>query len=325
MDHFVKQVLNKGGIIKPLVIDSSLTNGTAIFNPSIFVDNNQLYCVIRHCQYTLYHSDLNVHEHMYGPLVYLNPENDITLTTTNYFCELDSELNIRKTHKIDTSLMDVPPIWEFVGLEDARLVKWNDKFYISGVRRDTTPNGQGRMELSEIEIKEDGVREISRFRIPAPGADNTYCEKNWMPILDMPYHYIKWSNPVEVVKADPDKKTCETVYLDNRMFFAADLRGGGQVIPFDDGYLSVHHETFLYRTETDRKNATYRHRFVMWNKDWTPRRCSPLFTYLNAKIEFTCGLANYHDDVLVSFGFQDNAAYLLKCPKSFVREFLYAE
>ena len=37
---------------------------------------------------------------------------------------------------------------DFIGLEDGRLLKWNDKYYLTGVRRDTTTNGQGRMELS---------------------------------------------------------------------------------------------------------------------------------------------------------------------------------
>ena len=53
-------------------------------------------------------------------------------------------------------------MWDFVGLEDARLVKWNETYYLCGVRRDTTTNGQGRMELSEIDIKDDSVKELKR-------------------------------------------------------------------------------------------------------------------------------------------------------------------
>ena len=44
------------------------------------------------------------------------------------------------------------------------------------IRRDTTPNGQGRMELSEIEINDDSVREINRSRIEVEDVDS-YCEK----------------------------------------------------------------------------------------------------------------------------------------------------
>ena len=80
------------------------------------------YVNIRHCQYTLYHSELNRFEHQWGPLLYLNPENDITLTTTNFFCTLDSDLNIDRIHRVDTSSFDRNPLWEFVGLEDCRIV-----------------------------------------------------------------------------------------------------------------------------------------------------------------------------------------------------------
>ena len=70
--------------------------------------------------------------------------------------------DIIKNYLIDTTKLDVKPIWNFIGLEDARIVKWLDKYLICGVRRDTTTNGQGRMELSEIEIFDDKVNEIKR-------------------------------------------------------------------------------------------------------------------------------------------------------------------
>ena len=324
MTHFAKIALDAGGTVKSLIINSKLTNGTGLFNPSIYNDDGILYVNIRHCQYTLYHSELNIHEHPYGPLLYFNPENDITLTTTNYFGRLNDDLSLMWVQKVDTSKLDIKPVWEFIGLEDARIVRWNDNLYLSGVRRDTKPNGEGRMELSEIDIGES-VKEVSRFRIPAPGADSSYCEKNWMPIIDKPYHYLKWCNPVEVVKVDPVNKTCETVFHgNNNVYFDKDQRGGGQVIPFDGGYLTLTHETDLYTSEAGKKNATYRHRFIHWTRDWVPIRKSPSFSFMNAKIEFACGLATQGNDLLVTFGFQDNAAYVLRCPQKVVKEFMNA-
>lgn len=324
MIHFAKYVLNNGGIVKPLLLDSSLTNGTGLFNPSVYVDGNKILVNIRHCQYTLYHSELNLFEHTWGPLVYLNPENDVTLTTTNYLGELNEDLSFKYCHKVDTSALDITPIWEFVGLEDARIVRWNDKLYISGVRRDVKTNGEGRMELSEIEISESGVKEISRFRIPAPNGDGSYCEKNWMPIIDMPYHYLKWCNPVEIVRANPEDKSCVTTFLGTKIFFDRDQRGGGQVIPFEDGYLSLIHETNLYNSAQGRKDGTYRHRFIYWSKNWEPIHRSKEFSFMEAKIEFACGLAKRNNDIFITFGFQDNAAYVLKTGVNVVKEFIYA-
>ena len=66
MIHFAKYVLNNGGIVKPLLLDSSLTNGTGLFNPSVYVDGNKILVNIRHCQYTLYHSEMNLFEHAWA-------------------------------------------------------------------------------------------------------------------------------------------------------------------------------------------------------------------------------------------------------------------
>jgi len=324
MIHLAKAALDAGGKIQPLIIPSELTNGTGLFNPSIYNDNGKILVNIRHCQYTLYHSELNRFEHTWGPLLYLNPENDVTLTTTNYLGELNEDLSFKYYHKVDTSAFDITPIWEFVGLEDARIVRWNDKLYISGVRRDVKTNGEGRMELSEIEVSENGVKEILRFRIPAPNGDGSYCEKNWMPIIDMPYHYLKWCNPVEIVRANPEDKSCVTTFLGNKIFFDRDQRGGGQVIPFEDGYLSLIHETNLYNSAQGRKDGTYRHRFIYWSKNWEPIHRSKEFSFMEAKIEFACGLAKRNNDIFITFGFQDNAAYVLKTDVNVIKEFIYA-
>ena len=322
MQNFVKHCVNNGGVIKPLIIPSGETNGTGLFNPTIFVDGDEIYVNIRHCQYTLYHSELNRFEHQWGPLLYLNPENDITLTTTNFFCTLDSDLNIDRIHRVDTSSFDRNPLWEFVGLEDCRIVKWDDKFYLSGVRRDLDTIGTGRMELSELDISSDRVKEVSRFRIPAPAPDTSYCEKNWMPIVDKPFHYVKWSNPTEVVRVDTSKVVTTTTHLGSERDLSHDLRGGSQVIPFKDGYLAIQHVTYLYRTEQQRENATYRHRFTYWDKDWNVIKRSEIFDFMDAKIEFSCGMSQYGDDYLITFGFQDNAAYVLKVPGNVLEDFI---
>jgi hypothetical protein len=278
---------------------------------------------LRHCQYTIYHAEKGIFEHQYGPLVYLNPENDITLTTKNFFCELDEKMNIVKSTKVDTSKLDVKPIWEFIGLEDARVVRWDGKLYLCGVRRDTTTNGVGRMELSEIEVSTDSVKEISRVRIDAPAPNTSYCEKNWMPILDKPYHFIKWTNPTEVVKADPVTGACETVVLQElNAGYSGNIRGGSQVISWEDGYLCLNHITYLFKSELQRKNARYRHVFTKLDKDFKIQKVSKEFSFMEGEIEFACGMAQLNDDLLITFGFQDNASFLLKTPKKIVENLL---
>jgi predicted GH43/DUF377 family glycosyl hydrolase len=318
-----KYVITNGGSLHPLIIPASETNGTGLMNPSVYVDNGKVIMNLRHCQYTIYHAEKGIFEHHYGPLVYLNPENDITLTTKNFFCELDEKMNIVKSTKVDTSKLDVKPIWEFIGLEDARVVRWDGKLYLCGVRRDTTTNGVGRMELSEIEVSADSVKEISRVRIDAPAPNTSYCEKNWMPILDKPYHFIKWTNPTEVVKADPVTGACETVVLQElNADYSGNIRGGSQVIPWEDGYLCLNHITYLFKSELQRKNARYRHVFTKFDKDFKIQKVSKEFSFMEGEIEFACGMAQLNDDLLITFGFQDNASFLLKTPKKIVENLL---
>lgn len=308
--------------IHPLLIDPKDSEGTGLLNPSILVDGNDIWVNLRRVQYTLYHSEKKIYPHPWGPLCYLHPENDLRLRTTNYLCKLDSNLDVNWYRRVDTSTLDVTPIWEFVGLEDARLVKLDGKLYLCGVRRDTTPNGQGRMELSELEVTTDTVKEISRTRIPAPGNNDSYCEKNWMPILDLPFHFMKWTNSSEIAKFDPHSKTTEVMRLNALRTDLPDLRGGSQVIQYHDGWLALVHEVDLYFNDINQKDATYRHRFVFWDKNWNLVKYSNPFSLLTGEIEFCCGMAHWKGDILLTFGFQDNAAYLMRVSTDIIDRYL---
>jgi predicted GH43/DUF377 family glycosyl hydrolase len=326
--NLVQKSVLDGGRLIPLTISKGLTNGTGLMNPSVFIDDNEdILVVLRHVNYTLYHSEnTQKFPSVWGPLAYLHPEKDLRLVTTNYLMRLDKNFKIINFSLIDTEMLDSRPLWDFVGLEDARLFKWEEKYYISGVRRDTTPDGQGRMELSEIEIDRDSwtVKEVKRFRIPAPNNNDSYCEKNWMPVLDKPYHYVKWTSPTELVKTSLDLPAkCEQIFVKQGLESSIDLRGGSQVINWGKYYIAIVHETISYFNYLNQKDGIYRHRVVVWDKNFKLIGISPSpFSFLDAKIEFVAGAAKFKNDLLISFGFQDNAAFILKTPKKIVDEMI---
>ena len=321
MINLVQESIKNQGFIKPLIIPSDKMVGISLMNPSIININNNLYINLRNVNYSLYHSETRDTEHAYGPLCYIHPEKDSTLRTYNIICKLNKNFNIEKFYNIDTSKFDKEPLWEFIGLEDVRLVFWQNKLFLSGVRRDTTSNGQGRIELSEIIIENNTAIEVSRERIPSPQPDDSYCEKNWMPIIDNDFHWIKWTNPTELVKYD-NKKTEQILLRDYKEFNSLDLRGGSQVIRYKNCYLAIVHESELYFTDTNKKNANYYHRFILWDQNFNIKHLSDRFKFMDGKIEFCCGLCEYKDLLLITFGFQDNTSFLLGCKSSFIDQIL---
>jgi hypothetical protein len=216
------------------------------------------------------------------------------------------------------------PIWEFVGLEDARIVQWNGEYFLIGVRRDTTDNGVGRMEYTQIDLDKTNwtVREIHRKRIEAPEPNESYCEKNWMPIADRPYTFVKWTLPTEVIYSSPFGQDTEQLFVRHSIVPPADQRGGSQIIKWGSMYICITHEVNLFKNYLGQKDAIYRHRVVIWDEQFNFAGMSKPFSFLDGLVEFAVGAAKQGDDLLISFGFQDNAAFVLRVPKTVVEDLI---
>jgi len=350
--NLVQKSVEKGGKLAPIIIPPAATSGMGLMNPSIFVDDDgEILVNLRHTNYTLYHSEnKQLFPSRWGPLSYLHPEIDHALRTKNYLCRLDENLEVTNYTLVDTSKLDTPPLWVFSGQEDARLVKWEGHYYLVGVRRDTEylvleknsetgilekvkkTDGQGRMEYSRIELDKENwiAEETHRNRIPTPGekflspkVNDSYCEKNWVPVLDKPYHFIKWSSPAEVVKIEPKKKmVTEQISLRQGLRPPKDQRGGSQLVRWGNIYISITHEVDLPKNYLGQKDGTYKHRLCVWDDQLNLVGLGKEFSFLDAKVEFCAGAAEFRGDLLISFGFQDNCAFVLRTPRLIVEEMI---
>lgn len=294
-------------------------------NPSVFIDDDgDILVNLRHVNYTLVHAE-NTQQFpsRWGPLSYLHPEKDQRLVTENYLMRLNSDLEVINHAKVEMLNLH-QPIWEFVGLEDARLVQWNGQHFLIGVRRDTTTNGLGRMEYTHISINKStwDIKETKRTRIPAPGDDSSYCEKNWVPVIDTPYTFVKWTSPVELVKADPDEPKCEQVSVRQGIQPPMDQRGSSQVIPWGNMKISITHDVHLFKNYLKQKDGIYRHRLCVWDDQMNLVGLSQQFFFLDARVEFCAGIAEHEGDLLITWGFQDNAAFVLRTPKAVVEDLI---
>jgi hypothetical protein len=312
--NLVQKAVGHGGKLAPIAIPNTFGG----MNPSVFIDfDGDILVNVRVVNYILYHSEnKQLYPSQWGPLAYLHPEKDQRLVTENYLVRLNSDLVMTDCTKVEMLELH-QPIWEFVGLEDARLVYWDD-YYLIGVRRDTTTNGVGRMEMTKITLdKENWVaKEVDRKRIPAPAPDNSYCEKNWMPILDRPYQFVKWSSPVEVVEFDGTYT--KQVSLRQGVQPTKDQRGGSQLIRWGNCYISITHEVDLFKNYLQQKDGIYRHRLCVYDEDLNLIGLSKEFSFLDFRIEFCVGIAEYQGDLLISFAVADNAAFVLRTPKALI-------
>jgi hypothetical protein len=323
--NLVEKAVSNGGKLAPLVISHGLTSGTGLMNPSVFIDNDgDILVNLRHVNYTLYHAENEQRfPSRFGPLSYLHPEKDQRLVTTNYLCRLNQDLEMTDYTLVEMQTLH-DPIWEFVGLEDARVTQWNGEYFLIGVRRDTTTNGEGRMEYTQIELDKTNwtAKEIHRKRIAAPEPNNSYCEKNWMPVLDRPYTFVKWTMPTELVYSSPFGDSTEQMFVRPTVPAPNDQRGGTQVIKWGSMYICITHEVNLFKNYLGQKDAIYRHRLIMWDEQFNFAGISKAFSFLDARIEFCVGAAKQGEDLLLSFGFQDNAAFVLRVPKLVVEDLI---
>lgn len=326
-----KTIIEEGGTVVPILIPSKVSEGWGITNPSILVKGDEILVNLRCVEYALIHSDK--HQKFWsrwGPLTYSHAENINALKTFNVLYKLNSEtLEVEHYARIDTSKLDTEPQWTFHGLEDVRLAFWNRKLYGIGVRRDVKPNGEGRMQFQEVEYSFDEelhyAKEISRNRIEPPDR-NSYCEKNWMPILDRPFEFVKWTNPTEIVKADLEKNDSTQQHLSGKTIsIERDLRGGSQVIKWNDGWLAITHELIMKSHENpfNHKDACYLSRFVYWDSEWSIKKTSPPFSFLDGRIEFTTGMDHLNEEnVIITFGMSDSSAFTVRMTKSLIEKLL---
>lgn len=138
-------------------------------------------------------------------------------------------------------------------------------------------------------------------------------EKNWMPTYELNESFDYVYSATEVYKDGVAQRR----ELNGRI---AGARGGSCLWRLDDGsYLAIVH--FAYKTVIERynprlfgfetaKTRKYTHAFARYSSNGTLVGLSKQFVFENLKIEFAAGLVVKEDDVIVSYGKQDVAAYL---------------
>jgi hypothetical protein len=128
--------------------------------------------------------------------------------------------------------------------------------------------------------------------------------------------------PTEMVLANPEAPEVEQICVKKTPTAPADQRGGTQAIKWGNMYIAITHEVDLFKNYLQQKDGIYRHRLVLWDDQFNFVGLSKAFSFLDARIEFCVGAAVHNGDLLISFGFQDNAAFVLRTPRQVVEDLI---
>jgi predicted GH43/DUF377 family glycosyl hydrolase len=270
-------------------IDWKPGDGYAPMNPSVCVGaDGRRMVLVRTVNYTV--TDQGQYPTVDGGNI---------IRTRNHIMEMGADWRpIRSTPMGDVSA--VPrSAFPVEGLEDCRLWQWDDRYMVSATVRDLADNGDGRCEIAVVSL--DGKWRVRGIR-PVRDYEGERTQKNWMPIAGRPGHFLYLCDPTIVVDASSDR----TVEVSRHQPPAClvDLRGGSQLIAYEDGWLAITHEV-AWRPE-----RVYLHRFVKFGKDFRVVAISDPWYFIRIGIEFCAGLARDGDRLVVSFGVNDASAHL---------------
>lgn len=275
-------------------IEIPVEKGWSCFNPSIAArpDGEGYLLVVRSANYLVDHQ-----------LNYTTIDGDPFIRTVNYLAELDNDLAILASERIEEGQFRAdPPLFPVTGFEDARIFQNGGAWRLSCTVRDRTREGVCQIALLGL----DGAR-IVEMRLLSTGEGRH--EKNWMPMAGNPNGrpwFIYSVSPTLVLAYDDVTGHAMPEAAGPGPRIARELGGGSQAIEVDGGRLCLVHD----RVDRDDGTRVYLHRWTWFDEEWRLSRLSPPFCLHERGIEFVTGLARNGDDLIVSYGAWDREAWL---------------
>lgn len=221
-------------------------------------------------------------------------------------------------HEIKYPNSIVPKV-QYQGLEDCRLVVWNNKLYGYGTRWDRVKD-KGCICIYEIDENGNGINEI----IIKPQNEKTNCEKNWGAVEDRPFTFVYSNNPTQVIEVNQRGECCLVNSGSHNDEIKDWIKGSTQVIRYsDDEYISLVHTNRHY----DKGNTGYNDyvtAFIFYDNDFNVTRMSDWFVFNSPMCEFTCGLAKHGDDIYITYSQLDCTSHLIVTNKQTIEAFMKA-
>jgi hypothetical protein len=281
---------------------AAVREGWSAFNPSIAADGDQFRAIVRSANYRLREDtgyDVS------------DPEG--VIRSENYIISLDEDLSV-----LETRTLREPPgrsmlVSDFPvrGYEDCRLFAAEGCWHALATVRDRDDEGWCRMALLDL----DGSEVVCERLLDSPQRHRH--EKNWVPFPRGEGTCLVYSwEPTTVLSLHLGSGRVREISSAPGSGLSANVRGGTPGVPLGGGWLFLVHEC-VWMPDGRRR---YPHRFVLLGEDLTVTAASRLFFFLDHGIEFAAGLAADGDDLVVSFGSRDAAAWCARAPVGAVLE-----
>ena len=298
MIYIYKNITDLGGEIHPISPEILRDIPKFPSNTTVCESNGEAIFDIRMIHYMLYQTNKD------SLYYHVCPYNGQVQSTNLIFNEQQTKIS-----HIEVPAGPYRMFGGYYGLEDIRLVKWNDKIYANGAHADMFEN-RVIQSLYELNEKEDGYELINpRF------FDSGRTEKNWSPISDQPFKFLY--DPCHRQVLDISKQMKSPVGSTSKIeasFFEGPASGSTQTLRIGDNYLSLIHERDYNYNNYQYRPMQYYHRFMLYDSKFKTIVKTPRFHFLNSDVEFCCGLALINDMIYITISVNDSSVHLIKIP-----------
>jgi len=190
------------------------------------------------------------------------------------------------------------------GYEDWRLISWKSRLFASATTCDRVP-GDPRPKIAVLDL--DNNCNVVRARVQPSGRH----EKNWMPVVDGEDLRFVYSAEPRIILDFSEATGLVVPSACDVDLQSSIIRGGSQLVPYEDGYLAVVHEVHHERAQPHGNGRyVYYHRLARFDRGLHVLRMSEPFYFRGLGIEFCAGLAEWKEHFVLSFGIEDREAYL---------------
>jgi hypothetical protein len=176
--------------------------------------------------------------------------------------------------------------------EDARLISRGERLQMSATALDSHAL---HVDMNRIRIAVLDVNDSGDFTGCHVQPSNRY-EKNWMPLVTGDeLRFVYAVEPVSTVLRYDDDKHLVVPGADKMPRVRGVLRGGSQLVPYEEGYLCVVHQVH--------SGLKYAQRFVRFDRFVQVRAVSrPFFFHSFDEPECCLGLAHWQGRMVLSYG-----------------------